>query len=80
MTEAGSKVQIVYFGSPEQLSAIVPVNPPEGAKVIVVCTALPSFTVALVGVRLMLKSGAGGALTTILTVLDVDAAKFVSPP
>jgi hypothetical protein len=77
VTVPGEKLQVEFAGSPEQANVTCPVNPPTGASDTVVLPVEPCSTVKLVGETLSVKLGAA---TTIVTALEVDVAKYVSPP
>jgi hypothetical protein len=79
VTVAGERVQVELAGAPAQVSATACLKPPVGVTVMVDVTLALRATVAAVGERLMVKSGAGPALTVMVTIDEVLGLKAVSP-
>ncbi len=75
VVEAGLNVAVTPLGSPVAVNATLLVNPPVRVIVIVLAPLAPRFTIKLAGDAESAKSGAGGALTVRINVVE-----RVSPP
>lgn len=85
VTEAGERAQVAgslaAAGAMAQVSATAPVNPPDGATLIVeeLPVVAPGLTV-MFPLLVRAKLGVGAAVTVTVTALDVLPLKLVSPP
>ena len=73
------KVQVVFLGSVPQVRVVAALNPFTEVTVIVTVAGVPALKEPLLGESAIVKSGGPGQTTTA-TLLDTDAALFVSPP
>jgi hypothetical protein len=62
-TEAGEKLHIAPEGNPEQMNETDPVNPFNAPTVMLAVPDPPLETVSEAGLRVIEKSGGGGAIT-----------------
>jgi len=68
----GDRVQVSPAGETVEVRATVPVNPFTGATVIVEVAAVPTFTLALVGLAVTLKS-----VTVNVAVAECESVPLV---
>ncbi len=74
LTDAGVNVQVSpVLGETVSVSATVPVKELRGAIVIVDMPLAPAFTVTLVGLAVIVKSGPGVTVKVTVAVCDSDA-------
>jgi len=77
VTVDGEKLQVLAAGNPEQAKLTCWLNPYCGITVMVVVPVCPGLIVTVVGLKLTVKLG---GFTVCIRAVDVDPAKFVSPP
>ena len=80
VTELGEMVQVELAGAPVQARVVIALKPPVGVMVMVAGVLALRATVAVLVLRVMVKSAAVTAVMVTETADEVEVEKVAEPP